>query len=76
MLPANKQMGFFSDAYCLEWAYAKAALVRCQMAEVYGLKIEQGQYTLEEALAIARATTFDAPQALLGMREVERRGSH
>ena len=24
MLPANKQVGFFSDAYCVEWSYAKA----------------------------------------------------
>jgi len=71
MLPVNKQMGFFSDAYCLEWAYAKAALVRRQMAEVLGLKVKQGQYTVAEALAIARATTFDAPQALLGMKEME-----
>ena len=23
MLPVNKQVGFFSDAYCVEWAYAK-----------------------------------------------------
>ena len=23
MLPANKQIGFFSDAYCVEWSYAK-----------------------------------------------------
>src|SRR5206468_6720686 len=34
MLPANKQVGFFSDAYCLEWAYAKLILVRRQLARV------------------------------------------
>src|SRR6202035_2044496 len=32
MLPANKQIGFFSDAYCVEWTYAKTILVRRQMA--------------------------------------------
>jgi hypothetical protein len=68
MLPANKQMGFFSDAYCLEWAYAKSMLVRRQMAEVLALKIRQGQYSRDEALSIARAVAFEAPQALLGMK--------
>ena len=24
MVPANKQVGFFSDAYCAEWSFAKA----------------------------------------------------
>ncbi|MCX6991921.1 MAG: hypothetical protein NT011_02135 [Kiritimatiellaeota bacterium] len=68
MLPTNKQVGFFSDAYCLEWAYAKAVLVRKQLAEVLALKIEQGQYSRDEALAIARATVFETAQTLLGMR--------
>ncbi len=34
MLPANKQVGFFSDAYCVEWSYAKAVLVRKLLARV------------------------------------------
>jgi hypothetical protein len=68
MLPTNKQMGFFSDAYCLEWSYAKAALVRKQLAQVLALKIEQGQYAKPEALAIARAIVYEAPQQLLGMK--------
>ena len=25
MLPLDKQVGFFSDAYCVEWVYGKAA---------------------------------------------------
>ncbi len=54
MLPLNRQIGFFSDAYCVEWAYAKAHLVRNQFAQVLSQKVEQGQYTREEALAIAR----------------------
>jgi hypothetical protein len=67
MLPANKQIGFFSDAYCVEWTYAKAVIVRKQMARVLADKIEQGQYTMDDALAIARATLFESPQTLLGM---------
>jgi hypothetical protein len=67
MLPANKQVGFFSDAYCVEWAYAKAVLVRKQLAAVLAEKIGQGQYTRDDALAVARAVLYDSPQSLLGM---------
>jgi glucuronate isomerase len=68
MLPANKQVGFFSDAYCVEWTYAKAFIVRRQLARVLAERIEQGQYSRTDALAVARAILFDAPQTLLGMK--------
>jgi len=68
MLPANKQAGFFSDAYCVEWSYAKAVIVRKQLARVLAEKIEQGQYTFDDALAIARAILFESPQTLIGMK--------
>jgi len=67
MLPVNKQIGFFSDAYCVEWTYAKAILVRKQMARVLAEKVDQGQYTRRDALAIARAVLYESPQTLLGM---------
>ena len=67
MLPVNKQVGFFSDAYCVEWTYGKARLVRKQMARVLAEKIEQGQYTRDDALAIAQAILYESPQTLLGM---------
>ena len=68
MLPTNKQIAFFSDAYCVEWTYAKAVLVRKQMAQVLAQKVEQGQYSFEEAINIARRILFESPQSLLGMR--------
>jgi glucuronate isomerase len=68
MLPVNKQVGFFSDAYCVEWTYAKALIVRRQLARVLADKVEQGQYSRADALAVARAILFDAPQTLLGMK--------
>jgi len=67
MLPVNQQVGFFSDAYCVEWTYAKAVLVRKQLARVLAEKIEQGQYSRNDALAIARAILYESPQSLLGM---------
>jgi glucuronate isomerase len=68
MLPANKQVGFFSDAYCVEWTYGKAVLVRKQLARVLAEKIDQGQYSQPEALAVARAILYESPQTLLGLR--------
>src|SRR5207237_5127712 len=67
MVPANKQIGFFSDAYCVEWTYAKALLVRKQFARVLAEQLEQRQSSLAAALKIARSILFESPQTLLGM---------
>ena len=71
MLPVNKQIGFFSDAYCVEWSYGKAMLVRKLMAQVFAERVERGQYSLDEALSIARSILYESPQSLLGMRPKE-----
>ncbi|HKX61718.1 MAG TPA: hypothetical protein VJS65_07735 [Verrucomicrobiae bacterium] len=71
MLPLNKQVAFFSDAYCVEWTYAKATILRRQLARVLAERIESRQYTRADALAIARSVLFDAPQSLLGFKAVE-----
>jgi glucuronate isomerase len=70
MVPVNKQAGFFSDAYVVEWSYAKAIIVRKQMAQVLAEKIAQGQYSFEEAIAVAREVLFDTPQTLNGMTPI------
>lgn len=67
MLPVSKQVGFFSDAYCVEWTYAKAILVRRQLAQVLAQRIEQGQFSLGEALDTAKGMLFQTPQTLLRM---------
>lgn len=71
MLPVNKQMGFFSDAYTVEWAYAKLVIVRNQIASVLAEKVEQGQYSWDDALSIARSILFESPQELLAMKPRE-----
>ncbi|HOE65118.1 MAG TPA: hypothetical protein PLO62_01210 [Candidatus Hydrogenedentes bacterium] len=68
MLPLNKQIGFFSDAYCVEWAWAKAALVRRALAGTLADKIAIGQYDFDAAVSIARAIFYETPQTLLGIR--------
>ncbi|MHB1034343.1 MAG: hypothetical protein ACYC35_04290 [Pirellulales bacterium] len=70
MVAANKQVGFFSDAYSIEWTYAKATIVRGQLAQVLQQKVAQGQYTVDEALAVAKAILFDTPRTLLGMQPI------
>jgi hypothetical protein len=67
MVPLNKQVGFFSDAYCLEWTYAKSVLVRKLLSRVLAEMVERGQYNTQDALEIARAILFESPQSLLGM---------
>lgn len=67
MLPANKQIGFFSDAYCVEWCYGKWAMVRKLLAAALAARIERGQYSFDEALSVARTILYEAPQSLLGM---------
>ena len=67
MVPVNKQVGFFSDAYVAEWSYAKMSIVRKQLAEVFGQKVAQGQYSMEDAVAVAGAILFETPQTLVGM---------
>jgi hypothetical protein len=68
MLPLNKQVGFFSDAYCLDWMYAKTVIVKKQLATVLAGKIRQGQYGMNDALEIANAILLRTPQDLLGMK--------
>ncbi len=68
MLPTNKQVGFFSDAYCLEWTYGKLLVVRQILAEVLAVKVRQGQYSLESALNIAREMLYQTPIDLLGFK--------
>ncbi|OPY85889.1 MAG: glucuronate isomerase [Smithella sp. PtaU1.Bin162] len=67
MLAANCQVGFFSDAYCIEWSYAKAEIIKRQMAQVLAKKVAMGQYSQDEALAIARDILYGTAQYLLKM---------
>jgi hypothetical protein len=68
MVPVNKQVGFFSDAYVVEWSYAKARIVRTQMARVLVEKVAQGQYSFDQALSVARHILYETPQTLVGMK--------
>jgi hypothetical protein len=68
MLPLNRHIAFFSDAYCVEWSYAKAVIIRAQVADVLAEKVEQGQYSIDDARSIARQVLYETPQTLNGMQ--------
>jgi hypothetical protein len=68
MLSAARQVGFFSDAYTMEWSYAKALIVRRMLSRVLADKVIQGQYDTTSALAVAREILFESPRRLMGMQ--------
>lgn len=53
MLPINKQIGFFSDAYSLEWCYAKAGVIRYFTSRELYKRVERGQFDTTTARDIA-----------------------
>ncbi len=69
MLPMNRQVGFFSDAYCVEWAYAKSILVRKVMAKVLSEKLRLGQLDPDSAFHFAQVTLRDTGRHMLSVAE-------
>jgi hypothetical protein len=67
MVSTARQVGFFSDAYTIEWSYAKSIIIRTSLARVLAEKVAAGQYDRAGALAIARETLFETPRRILGM---------
>jgi len=65
MLPVNRQIGFFSDAYCVDWLYAKSKLVRKELATVLTKRVERNQYTQSFAVDVAQKLLNETPRLLL-----------
>lgn len=66
MLSIKKQMVFFSDAYCIDWSYAKVKIVKTLFTDVLDEKIKLGQYSLEQALEIAEQLFYYVPKDYFG----------
>lgn len=64
LLPLNKQIGFFSDAYCVEWMYAKSKIVKHLIAEVLHDKVKKEQYSFSEAIDIAGEILVNTPSRM------------
>ncbi len=68
MLPVNRQVGFLSDAYCIEWTYAKSVMVKRLLAESLANKVALGMFDTDAATDIAREILYVTPQTLCGMK--------
>jgi hypothetical protein len=65
MLAINKQIGFFSDAYCVEWSYAKSLLVKYCLSSTLAKRVVRGQFDVNKAVEIAQKMLFEFPCKLL-----------
>lgn len=59
MLPLNKWFGCFSDAYCVDWVYAKIEMIKKAYAAVLAKKIEQQMLNFEDAVFIANQLLYE-----------------
>ena len=70
MVALNKQIGFFSDAYCIEWSYAKAVIIKKALSRVLAEKVELGQYDVDLAVHVAKTILYDASKAWNNNKEL------
>ena len=68
MVAINKQVGFFTDAYTMEWAYIKSRLIREVTAKVLAERVEEGRYTKKTALDIAASLLSGTATELFGLK--------
>jgi hypothetical protein len=64
MVPTSRLCGFFSDGWCIDWAYARVRMTQRVLAGVLAEKVEQGFYTTEQAVRVAREILFETPRRL------------
>jgi len=60
-VPSNKIFGFGGDYLIVEGAYAQAKIVRDNVSRVLAEKVEEGYFSLSEALEFARRILRDNP---------------
>ena len=71
IVPHNKLVGFFSDGYHAEWCYAKWRVVARETALALARKVEEGYYSEEFALQLARRLFCENPAELYGLEGSE-----
>jgi len=64
MVPANKLVAFFSDAYHAEWCYPKLKLVKQILGEVLADRVHRGLMTQEIALSLVGELLFASPKRI------------
>jgi glucuronate isomerase len=66
-VPMGKIVGFFSDAYHVEWCYPKLKLVKKVLGDVLVERVQSGWYSLDDARAIIPAILHDAARDIYHM---------
>ncbi|MCF7943840.1 MAG: hypothetical protein K9L21_05375 [Spirochaetia bacterium] len=66
-IPADKIVGFFSDAYHLEWVYPKLKLVKQILGSILEERVESGWYTLKTAAHVIHTLFHDAPKRIFDL---------
>ena len=67
MVPLNKQCGFLTDAYCVDWVYGKTLLLLQAYADVFAHKMVSRQYAFGDIEEIVRWIFLESPRRLLGI---------
>jgi hypothetical protein len=68
IVPANKIVSFFSDAYHAEWCYPKLKMVKRIFGEVLRDRVQRGLLTEPIALSLVKETFFDNPARIYGLQ--------
>jgi len=68
MLPMSKWCAFFSDAYVPEWCFGKAELIRHQLSLTLSNLVDQGYFTIDLALEVARRILYENPIEIYGLK--------
>lgn len=64
MVPLNKIIGFFSDAYHAEWCYPKLKMVKEILLEILLERIAKGWYDVDMALEIVNKLFYETPKRI------------
>jgi hypothetical protein len=64
MVPVNKIVGYFSDAYHAEWCYPKLKMVKQIVEEILTERIEKGWYTVGIATDIVNKLFYENPKEI------------
>jgi len=61
IVPSNKIVAFFSDAYHSEWCYPKLKMVKQILGDILVERVERGWYTLSTAVDIIDKVLYENP---------------
>jgi len=67
MVPMNKIIAYFSDAYHAEWCYPKLKMVKQIVEEILLERIERGWYRVETAVEIIEKIFHENPKRIYGV---------